>query len=104
MWLDSVDHVLVHIERGLRVKRLADPASRALNEITHYCRTHLTKYFQQLMGLLIRSEGLKEEEMEMVSKGILIRNWEQRTFIFLFRFFVTLTQKVFRKKRSKHFR
>ncbi|XP_055339539.1 transportin-3-like [Paramacrobiotus metropolitanus] len=68
---EYADHVLSHIERGLCNKKLADPASRTLQEISHCCRSHLTKYFRQLMDLLSRLDGmgLREEEMEAVSRA-----------------------------------
>lgn len=68
---DFADQVLMHIEKGLRTKELANPASRALQELSQYCRSHLTKYFHQLMDLFARldGQGLREEDMDAVSSG-----------------------------------
>ena len=65
------DKALSMIAASLPVAKLGDPASWALQELSQFCRSHLTQYFHQLMGLLTGLEGqeLHEDEMESVSKG-----------------------------------
>jgi hypothetical protein len=77
------------IAAALPVAKLGDPASWALQELSQFCRSHLTKYFHQLMNLLTRLEGqgLHEDEVESVSKGEFFLRFFWYVLTFTFEFF-----------------
>lgn len=66
-----VEKVLTIIVNSLPVHKLSDPATWALQEMSFHCRSHMVKYFHEIMSLLGRLErqGLTEDEMASISNA-----------------------------------
>ncbi|GAU97960.1 hypothetical protein RvY_09174-2 [Ramazzottius varieornatus] len=68
---EYTDKVLTIIVNSLPVQKLSDPATWALQEMSFHCRSHMVKYFHEIMSLLGRLErqGLTEDEMASISNA-----------------------------------
>ena len=71
LYFSDAEKVLTIIVNSLPVHKLSDPASWALQEMSFHCRSHLVKYFHEIMSLLGRLErqGLTEDEMASISNA-----------------------------------